>query len=246
MFTDETVDRDSQQKLYVQIFSILKGKIEKGEWQTGEQIPTEDELCRTYDVSKATVRIAISELARDGFLRRWQGKGTFVANPVSHIGMAMKTRLTEDMFGEGVNARKELVFKGVKEPSGEIRAILKADEDVYCIMCRRLVEEMPACLEESFVPMGLFPGIQDEDICNSSFYDLVQKMAVKRVSKVIQNIEMSELTGETAGMLGISEGTPALLLHRLLVCADGNPLAYTRISGSGKKYRIQTEFERIR
>ncbi|HEX8948461.1 MAG TPA: GntR family transcriptional regulator, partial [Dissulfurispiraceae bacterium] len=109
MWIEETVDRGSQQKLYVQMCAIVRGKIEKGEWAPGTQIPTEDELCRTYDVSKATVRIAISELVRDGYLKRIQGKGTFVTYSMPHIGMAMKTRLTEEMSGEGVSARKEIL-----------------------------------------------------------------------------------------------------------------------------------------
>ena len=246
MYTDETVDRESQQKLYVQIFSILKGKIEKGDWHTGERIPTEDELCRTFDVSKATVRIAISELARDGFLKKWQGKGTFVANPKPNMGMAMKTRLTEDMFGEGVRARKAVLIKGVRRPSWDIGAVLKAEEDIYYILCKRVVEDEPAYLEESFVPLVMFPGIEDEDISRSSFYELIQNKAVRRVHKVIQNIEVTDITGETAAILKVQDGSPGLMLHRLLVGSDAAPIAYTRFFGSGKKYRIQTEFERIK
>jgi DNA-binding GntR family transcriptional regulator len=246
MFIDESVDRDSQQKLYVQVYSIIKGRIEKGDWPTGAQIPTEDELCKTYEVSKATVRIAISELVRSGLLKRWQGKGTFVANPAPSYGMAMKTRLTEDMFGEGVNASKEMVFRGVRRPSEEILAVLDVSEDVYCILCKRVVEDEPAYLEESYVPMALFPGIEGQDICNCSFYDLIQNQAVKKVSKVIQNIEVADINGEQAQLLMLSEGTPVLLLHRLLMGADGSPVAYTRLYGSGRKYRIQTEFERLR
>ncbi len=93
----EPVDRESKQKLYVQIYSIIKEKIENGEWPAGTQIPTEDELCKTYDVSKVTVREAIQELAREGYLKRQQGKGTFVLYSVPHLGLAMRTRLTETL-----------------------------------------------------------------------------------------------------------------------------------------------------
>jgi len=246
MFIDETVDRESAQKLYVQVYSIIKGRIEKGDWPTGAQIPTEDDLCRTYEVSKATVRIAISELVRNGLLKRWQGKGTFVANPVASIGMAMKTRLTEDMFGEGVSARKEIMFKGVRRMPEDIRDILETDEDVYHILCKRVVDDEPSYLDESFIPLALFPGIETEDVCGSSVYDLIQNKASKRVFKVVQNIEVSDITGEQAKLLSVREGTPVLQMHRLLISSDGTPVAYTRLSGSGRKYRLQTEFERIR
>jgi len=246
MYTDDTVDRESQQKLYVQIVSILKGKIEKGDWLTGERIPTEDELCRTYDVSKATVRIAVAELAKDGFLRKWQGKGTFVANPAPHMGMTMKTRLTEDMFGEGVRVRKAVLIKGTRKPSGDISAVLKDGDEVYYILSKRVVDDEPAYLEESFVPLAVFPGIHDMDVSRCSFYELIQDNAVRRVQKVIQNIEVTAITGEPAAILNVQEGSPGLMLHRLLVGADGRPIAYTRLFGSGRKYRIQTEFERIK
>ena len=120
MLTEKTVDRESLQKLYVQMYSIIKEKIEKREWPHGAQIPTEDELCKSYDVSKATVRMAVAELVRGGHLKKQQGKGTFVTFTLQDPGVAMKTKLTEDMFGEGVNARKELIEKGLKEPSEEM------------------------------------------------------------------------------------------------------------------------------
>ncbi|MGO9613779.1 MAG: GntR family transcriptional regulator, partial [Dissulfurispiraceae bacterium] len=115
MMIDETVDRDNPLKLYVQIHNIIKGKIERSEWSKGSYIPSEDELCRLFDVSKATVRLAISELVRDGYLMRQQGKGTVVTYSLPYLGITMKTRLTEDMFAEGVTVRREILLRGVKE-----------------------------------------------------------------------------------------------------------------------------------
>lgn len=246
MLMEKTIDRESQQKLYVQIYSIIKAKIEKGDWSPGTRIPTEDELCKTYDVSKATIRIAISELDRGGYLKRQQGKGTFVTYSMPHFGMDMRTRLTENMFGEGVKARKEILVKGVKETPEDVRSYLKLEEDIYYVLCKRVVEDMPAYLEESFFPLHLFPGIESEDICQTSFFHLVQEKANRRISKVVQTIEVTELNGDDADILRVSRGSSALLLHRLLIGSNGSPIAYTRLLGSGRTYKIQTEFERIR
>ncbi|NWF98245.1 MAG: GntR family transcriptional regulator, partial [Nitrospirae bacterium] len=41
----ELIDREDHQKLYLQLYEILKKKIESGEWQVGTQIPTEEDLC---------------------------------------------------------------------------------------------------------------------------------------------------------------------------------------------------------
>lgn len=75
---EKTVDRASKEKLYVQIYGIFLEKIASGEWPDGTMIPPEDELCRIYDVSKITVREAIQDLVREGYITRQQGKGTFL------------------------------------------------------------------------------------------------------------------------------------------------------------------------
>lgn len=90
------IDRGSHQKLYRQLIEIIKGKIESGERSVGSQIPTEEELCKTYDVSKATVRSAILELVRQGYLIRQQGKGTFINKNTVSEGITMQTSLKEN------------------------------------------------------------------------------------------------------------------------------------------------------
>ncbi len=246
MWIEKTIDRESQEKLYVQIYTIIKEKIERGEWAAGTQIPTEDELCQTYDVSKATVRIAISELDRDGFLTRKQGKGTFVTHSAANLGMDMRTRLTENMFGEGVKVRKEILMKGVKDPPGDIKEYLRHEGEIYYVLCKRVVEDEPAYLEESFLPFFIIPDIETTDICHTPLYTLIQEKAIRKISRVIQTIEITEINGDAADILRVKRGAPALLIHRLLVGSNGMPIAYTRLTGSGRTYKIQTEFKRIR
>lgn len=252
MWTEKTVDRESQQKLYVQMYSIIKDKVESREWPNGSQIPTEDELCKTYDVSKATVRMAVSELVRSGFLKKLQGKGTFVTYQPQHLGVAMKTKLTENMFGEGVNVTKEVLLKEVQPLSEEMKSIFRTtdelteDPSLFYILCKRSVNGETAYLEETYVPLAIMPGIEQEDICRVPFYDLIQEKGEKKIMKVVQTIEVAEIDAETASLIEADAGAPGLLLHRLLIGADSTPIAYTRLLGIGKKYKIQTEFERLK
>ncbi len=246
MWIEKTIDRESQDKLYVQVSAILREKIEKGEWPANTQIPTEDELCLTFGVSKATVRIAVSELVREGYLRRQQGRGTFVDYAAPNLGIDMKTRLTEEMFGEGVKVRKEILLSGPKRPSDDVQRYLGIDDYIFYVLCKRVVDEQPAYLEELFIPMFVMPGIEADDICRSSFYNLIRQRSVMKIAKVIQTTEVTEISGDAAEILKTAAGSPALLLHRLFVGPNNGPIAYTRLIGSGTAYKIQTVFERIK
>ena len=66
--------------LYKQVSEILYNKIESQEWRENEKIPSEAMLMEEFDVSRITVRKAISELTESGLLVRSQGRGTFVAS----------------------------------------------------------------------------------------------------------------------------------------------------------------------
>ncbi|MEW6108732.1 MAG: GntR family transcriptional regulator [Nitrospirota bacterium] len=78
MLKKRIVSKGNTQKLYVQLYCILRELIESGEWPAGTMIPSEKELRQAYGISNATVKTALSHLSNQGFLVRKQGKGTFV------------------------------------------------------------------------------------------------------------------------------------------------------------------------
>jgi GntR family transcriptional regulator len=245
MRIEKTIDRDSKLKLYVQIYTIFKEKIENGEWSAGTQIPTEDDLCKMYDVSKVTVREAIQELVREGSLKRQQGKGTFVTYSVPQQGLGMRLRLTEDIYGEGVTVKKEIIERGWREPSEDVRAALITGDPVYYLLYKKTVDG-DVYAEEWFVPVFILPDIDKEDIPNKAFYELIEEKGLKKIFRIVQTCQISEVKKTIAFVLNTSEGTPALLVSRRLISSDGTPVGYTRLMGRGTTSRIQMEFERIR
>ena len=72
------IDRSSYEPAYVQLVNILRGAIASGQYQAGDQLPTESELCAAYDVSPMTVRRAIGMLLDQGAVSTTRGRGTFV------------------------------------------------------------------------------------------------------------------------------------------------------------------------
>jgi DNA-binding LacI/PurR family transcriptional regulator len=65
--------------LQERIYAALKQRIEAGEWGYGAMLPTENELCESYRISRGTVRNVLAELEKEGLVRRERGRGTFMA-----------------------------------------------------------------------------------------------------------------------------------------------------------------------
>lgn len=60
---------------YNDIYKDLKARIENGEYEFQELLPSENQLILNYGCSRNTVRRAISTLVMDGYVQTMQGKG---------------------------------------------------------------------------------------------------------------------------------------------------------------------------
>jgi len=78
MNIDNQVLRRSAVPLYLQMASVMRQRIDEGEWPAGHRLPSLDELAAQFEVARVTARQAVTELDRDGLIWRAQGKGTFV------------------------------------------------------------------------------------------------------------------------------------------------------------------------
>jgi GntR family transcriptional regulator len=240
------VDRKNQEKLYIQIMRLLVDEIGRGTWKIGDRIPSEDELAARFSVSKITIRQALSNLAADGYLMKLQGKGTFVAGNRPVVGLTMKTGFTDGLFGRGVAETREVLERGLVDPPAEVGRLLITAGPVYRIATRRLAEGVPVSSDESFIPVGLLPGIEEEDLAGFVLFAAIQERGTRKVFRMRQTVEIATLNGREALTLGGEAGIPALAVHRLLIGAEDQPLAYSRIVEIGDRFKLETQFERIR
>ena len=82
--------------MHQQLYLILKEKIEKGEYKEHSQIPSESEIQSMYKISRVTVRRAISDLERDGFVKKRKGAGTYVL-PQKNIKITLPFEVSAKM-----------------------------------------------------------------------------------------------------------------------------------------------------
>lgn len=242
---EKLINREDSQKLYVQLFNILRGRIEAGEWIVDSQIPTEEELCKVYDISKATVRLAIAELARQGYLKRQQGKGTFVCKRIIPEGISMLTSFKENMLEAGVQFSTKVLAQTSVMPTDDIDIKLNIPEDKHIIYIKRLrlVDEDPVLLQETYIPHQICPPLLEDDLENNSIHELLEKKYGIKITRVQGYISTIYLNNDEGMLLGLQEGSCALLLEQYFYSGDSQ-ITYTRSVKRSDRFRFFIELER--
>lgn len=88
------LDKHSSIPLYAQLRELIVERIQDGEYKQGDRIPSEMQLCKELDLSRPTVRQAISELVSDGILEIHKGRGTYVATEPERLAIPHFTALS--------------------------------------------------------------------------------------------------------------------------------------------------------
>jgi GntR family transcriptional regulator len=241
----ELIDREDHQKLYLQLYEILKKKIESNEWPVGSQIPTEEELCKTFNVSRATVRTAVMELVRQGYLKRQQGKGTFIFRNVGSEGLTMLTSLREILFERGLDCTTNVLARTVMMPIDDLDVKLNIPKDKHVIYIKRLqiVNNEPVLLQETYIPYHICPLLLEEDIGHNSLFDLLEKKYGIKITKAENQIELTYLTAEESRLIGLPEGSAAILLNQYFYSGD-TVIMYTRSIKRTDRYKFVIDLER--
>ena len=241
----ELIDRQDHQKLYLQLYDILKKKIESNEWPAGSRIPTEEELCKMFNVSRATVRTAVLESVRQGYLVRRQGKGTFVFRNVISEGISMAVNLSELPFEDGLSFTSNILARTVMKPTSDLRSKLDISRDRHVIYIKRLnlIDNEPVVLQEIYIPYHVCPTLLEDDIEHNFLFALIDKKYGIKITKVKNYTGITCLNSNEARFIGAPEGSSAVLLTQFFYSGE-TPIMYARLINRTDKFRFLVELER--
>ncbi len=241
----ELIDREDHQKLYLQLYVILKKKIENSEWPVGSQIPTEEELCKTFNVSRATVRTAVLELVRQGYLKRQQGKGTFIFRSMVSEGLTMLTNFRELFFEEGLDFDTNVLARTVMMPVDDLDSKLDIAKDKHVIYIKRLrfIDSEPVLLQESYIPYHICPLLLEEDLRQQSVFDLFEKKYGIKITRVKNYVEITYLNADESSFIGLPEASPVILLNQYFYSGE-TLIMYTRSIKRTDRFKFLMELER--
>jgi GntR family transcriptional regulator len=208
----------------------------------GEAIPSERQLSADLGVSRLTVRAALDDLVRDGYLVRRRGSGTFVSEPKISQELTM-TSFTEDMRRRGMQPASRTLDLEVVPAGAQLGRFLHVSpsEPVVVVKRLRLADHETMAIETLHVRASLVPGLKGAELENHSFYELLRERYGVVVAGGVQTIEPTVTNAEESEALGVPLHSPAFLFERFSHDGNGDVVEFVHSIYRGDRYRIVTD-----
>jgi len=205
--------------LYYKLYVDLKESLNSGKYQKGDKLPTEKELCQNYGISRLTVRRAMDELRREGFIERLKGKGTFVTGSKREEQLAILTGFTDEARKRGSETRSVVLEnKLVRVPADAVELFdIPADAMVVLLKRVRFLEGEPYAIEEAYLNVGAdirFLNITQRDMEKESLYGILRKEFNINISYAEEEMELTRLKKEEARFLRQDQDECAIMRKR--------------------------------
>jgi GntR family transcriptional regulator len=205
-----------------------------GEFVPGEQIPTEKDFCKAYQVSTITARQAILNLVNEGFIIRRQGKGSFVRDELKNIKNIRTLQLRgdiNDIIPEGLKTQevKVLDIRKVVSPK-KVANLLNLEEGQEVIQVRRTRSDngIPVSYIKNYLPLEIGRKIRKEDLCIYPMMGILRNRLKIPLTGGMQYVEAIIADYDIASALSISISSPILYLETIIFARQKKPVEFVQ------------------
>lgn len=229
---------DAPKPLYMQLQDAIRVAIEGGEFPPRFAFPPEREISERLDISRITVRKAISTLVEDGLLVRQQGSGTFVTSRIEKQ-FGMLSSFSEDMAAKGRNVSSRWL--------GRERANITTDEalafglslgsSIFRFRRVRCADAEPMAIELTAIAEFALPS---ESAVDASLYDALTAYGQRPV-RALQRLRAVLFDQTQATLIGVEPGSPALYIERRGYNSKNQMVEFTKSWYRGDAYDFVSE-----
>jgi len=236
---------------YYQIKQTIKNWILNKEFNFGEKIPSENELGEKFNVSRLTVRQAISQLVQEGFLISKRGEGTFVTRNEHLIGSYSLefTGFMDDLFYQiskcktkSVKINRIPVPKVIKEKL----ELSNSGEEVIQIKRVRFLNDKPFNYTINYLPFDIGRRITEKNLLRKPLLEIMEQDLGIQFTEAFQTIEASFADQEVSEQLSVVSGSPILLVERIMYTKKRKPIEAVQSSYRGDLYKYIVRLKNIK
>lgn len=236
----------SKPPLYEQIKAHLRSSILNGTYAPHSQMPSENELCEMFSVSRITVRQALGDLQKEGLLFKLHGKGTFVSKPKAFQNVSALQGFAEAMSSMGYEIVNQLDDIRFVPANAHVAARLKLAEgaQVAEIHRVRLLNREPVSLEITWVPEAIGKRLANADLVTRDIFLILENDCGVPLGHADVSIDAILADEDIVAALKVEEGSPVLRIERLTHAADGTPVDYEYLYFRGDAFQYRFRIDR--
>ncbi len=241
-YYDETekIEKNSVLPIYYQLAKILERDIYEGKLKPGETLPPEHEIAEKYEISRMTVRRAISELITAGMVYAQKGKGTFVAKPKLDVVIFELKDFHEEIIKRGMKPNVKLLSVKIVRANQEIAKKLEVPLNTRCLYFRLLMtaNDEPLIYENKYVVYTKQKPLLEQELKDPSLSNLATlhgdhfPIMSKRV------LHASLVTAEETRVLGVVPNTPVFVVEQIIYDADKKPIGWGKSVCRGDRFKF--------
>ncbi|CBI13557.1 GntR family transcriptional regulator [Streptococcus gallolyticus] len=226
---------------YIRIHDAIKKEIDGGVWEIGQRLPSERDLADDYEVSRMTLRQAITLLVEEGILERRVGSGTYVASHRVQEKMRGTTSFTEIVRSQGKTPSSQLIsYQRKPANETEIQQLqLKATDTVVRMERVRFADNVPLVFEVASIPEKLIQSFNQEAITEHFFQTLTDNGY--EIGKSQQTIYAKNASERVANYLKVPKNHAVLALTQVSYFTDGRPFEYVHSQYVGDRFEFYLE-----
>ncbi len=240
---------DSPVPYYSQLTSIILRQIETGVLKPDDRLPSEQELEKTYGVSRTVVRHALDMLAAQGLAYRRKGKGTFVAEPkVMESLFQHLIGFYEEMKAKGTPPATQVLKQAVEPAPKHVAQALGVPlgHPVITLVRLRSVNEESIVLSTTYIPEEICPQLVREDLTSQSLYRLLEQKYDFKIARGNRAIEASPASWREARLVKVSPNAPLISIQTVTYLEDGRCLEYSVARHRADRARFEVNLIRRR
>ncbi len=227
------INKFSSVPLYLQLKDLIVKKIESNEYAPDTQIPSEQDLCQLYDISRPTVRQAITELTNSGYLYKEKGKGTFVYGRKNVIDIRNYTGFTDSILDCQMPAGKNIIdITVIESTSMEVlnrtfnyNSAMPVAVITYVSCINNQTNEVYS-FNKSYIPVNLFPDIVSQLKSGKSSIDILRGKYPLIPDKSKSVLEIVFADNNDSPVLRVQPGQPLIKLVNTLFSKSGQAVEY--------------------
>ncbi len=237
---------DTQKPLYQNIYEDIYHKISDLTYEVGSYLPSEAELQKIYNVSRITVRRVLTDLEKDGYIKKKKGKGSIVLPKKKYSDLYELTGFTEDAKRSGMKSSSIILKCEVRKASVSVAENLQIepDEDVFYLKRLRLLNGRISGVFSTYISnrlgLPLKPEAFDSD---TSLYDFYENNGV-HLGDATETIEAIMTTPEIRKSMFLEKDEPIFYRERITYNDLNIPIEFSKNYYRADRYKYVVRMHR--